>query len=164
MDFSLCVGGHLLDGAPPCERLMSLYSRGPRSGPGYVVLAHRHLLTPSAPLAGTAQLHRSATYMCCLRCAGAPRRPASGSALYLLDPSQHVDLYVPGEPLAANIQFLHETRLPSPRTVRLGTPNVRRCRGLLVRHCYDLLSCSPPLRRLLLPGFQRFGHPLRCRI
>src|SRR5262245_26095938 len=28
--------------------------------------------TPSAPLAGTAQLHRTATYMCCLRCAGAP--------------------------------------------------------------------------------------------
>src|SRR5215467_14307252 len=97
--------------------------------------------------------------MCCLRCAGAPRRPASGSALYLLDPSQHVDLYVPGEPLAANIQFLHEARLPSPRTVRLGTPNVRRCRGLLVHHCYDLLSCSPPLRRLLLPGFQRVRSP-----
>ena len=150
---------NLLGGAPPCERLMSLYSRGPRSGPGYVVLAHHHLSTPSAPLAGTAQLHRSATYMCCLRCAGAPRRPASGSALYLLDPSQHVDLYVPGEPLAANIQFLHETRLPSRRTVRLGTPNLRRCRGLLVCHCYDLLSCSPPLRRLLLPGFQRVRSP-----
>src|SRR5262249_36836364 len=31
--------------------------------------------TPSAPLAGTAQLHRTATYMCCLRCAGAPSDP-----------------------------------------------------------------------------------------
>jgi len=99
-----------------------------------------------------------------LRCAGAPRRPASGSALYLLDPSQHVALYVPGEPLAAYIQFLHETRLPSPSTYRLGTPNIRRFRGLLVHHCCDLLSCSPPSRRLLLPGFQRFGRPRRCRV
>src|SRR5215471_11919100 len=34
--------------------------------------------------------------------------------------------------------------LASPRTKRLGTPNVKRFRGLLIRHCYDLLSCSPP--------------------
>jgi len=89
--------------------------------------------------------------MRCLRCAGAPRRPARGSALYLLDPSQHVDLYVPGEPVAAYIQFLRDTHLPSPGTIWLGTPDVKQCRGLLVHHCYDLLSCSPPLRRLLLP-------------
>src|SRR5215471_7060230 len=138
---------------------MSLYSRGPRSGPGCVVLAHHHLSTPSAPLAGTAQLHRSATYMCCLRCAGAPRRPASGSALYLLDPSQHVALYVPGEPLAAYIQFLHETRLPSPRTKRLGTPNIKRFRGLLIRHCYDLLSCSPPLQEAFTSGLSTARSP-----
>jgi hypothetical protein len=73
-------------------------------------------------------------------------------------------LYVPGEPLAAYIQFLHETRLPSPTRIRLGTPNVIRFRGLRVHHCYDLLSCSPPYRRLLLPSFQRIGHPPRCRI
>src|SRR5215467_10730947 len=74
--------------------------------------------------AGTAQLHRTATYMCCLRCAGAPRRPASGSALLPVDPSQHVILYVPGEPLAAYVQFLRDALLPSPVRVRLGTPNV----------------------------------------
>src|SRR5215471_10928521 len=125
---------------------MSLYSRGPRSGPGCVVLAHHHLSTRSAPVAGTAQLHRSATYMCCLRCAGAPRRPATGSALSLPDLSQHVVLYVPGEPLAAYIQFLRDAHLPSPGTDRLGTPDVKRCRGLLDRHCYNLLSCLPPLQ------------------
>jgi hypothetical protein len=38
---------------------------------------------PSAPLAGTSQLRRPAVYMRCLRCAGAPRRPASGSELSL---------------------------------------------------------------------------------
>ena len=59
-----------------------------------------------------------------LRCAGAPRRPASGSALYLPDLSQHVVLYVPGEPPAACIQFLHGAHLPSPGSYRLGTPDV----------------------------------------
>src|SRR3954466_13179611 len=42
------------------------------------VLAHP---APSAPLAGTSRLHRRAAYTRCLRCAGAPRRPASGSGL-----------------------------------------------------------------------------------
>jgi len=36
----------LLGVAPPCERPASLYSRGPRSGPGYVVLDHHHLSGP----------------------------------------------------------------------------------------------------------------------
>src|SRR3954449_10540857 len=38
---------------------------------------------PSAPLAGTSRLPRRAAYTRCLRCAGAPRRPASGSGLSL---------------------------------------------------------------------------------
>jgi hypothetical protein len=82
--------------------------------------------------------------MRCLRCAGAPRRPATGSALYLTDLSQHVVPYVPGEPLAACIQFLRVAHLPSPGTIRLGTPDVKQCRGLLIYHCYDLLGCLPP--------------------
>jgi hypothetical protein len=48
-------------------------------------------------LAGTAQLHRTATYMCCLRCAGTPKRPATGSGLSLDTPSWHAILYDPGE-------------------------------------------------------------------
>src|SRR3954462_11208332 len=36
---------------------------------------------PSAPPAGPSRLHRRAAYTRCLRCAGAPRRPASGSGL-----------------------------------------------------------------------------------
>src|SRR5215467_6673122 len=51
-------------------------------------------------------------------------RHASGSALLSVDPSQHVILYVPGEPPAASIQFLRGARLPSPGSYRLGTPNV----------------------------------------
>jgi hypothetical protein len=47
------------------------------------------------------QAHRdfavSATYTRCLRCAGAPRRPASSSELSLAIPSRHAVPYVPGE-------------------------------------------------------------------
>jgi hypothetical protein len=93
-----------------------------RSTPGALapvrVIVSRSIATypaPSAPLAGTSQLHRPAAYMRCLRCAGAPRRPASGSALSLAIPSQHVALTVPGEPVAAYTQFLRDERLPSPR-------------------------------------------------
>src|SRR5262249_56311801 len=46
------------------------------------VILSRSILTysaPSAPLAGTSRLHRSAAYTGCLRCAGRPRRPSSGS-------------------------------------------------------------------------------------
>jgi len=38
-----------------------------------------------------------ATYTRCLRCAGAPRRPTSGSKLSLHIPSWHAALYVPGK-------------------------------------------------------------------
>src|ERR1700674_768378 len=38
-----------------------------------------------------------AAYTRCLRCAGAPRRPASGSGLSLHIPSRHAVLYDPGE-------------------------------------------------------------------
>ena len=43
--------------------------------------------TPSVPLVGTPRFHRKAAYTRCLRCAGAPRRPTSGSGLSLLIPS-----------------------------------------------------------------------------
>src|SRR5436309_15851761 len=47
-----------------------------------------------------------ATYTRCLRCAGAPRRPASGSGISLLIPSWHAAPYVPGEIGTVLIQFL----------------------------------------------------------
>jgi hypothetical protein len=40
----------------------------------------------------------------------------------------------------APIQFLRETRLPLPRAIQLGTPEVLRFRGLLVPDWYKLLS------------------------
>src|SRR5208337_1654318 len=53
--------------------------------------------TPSAPLAGTSRFRRMAAYTGCLRCAGAPRRPTSGSGLSLSIPAWHAVLNDPGE-------------------------------------------------------------------
>ena len=64
------------------------------------VVLSRSVITysaPSAPLAGTSRFHRMAAYTRCLRCAGAPRRPTSGSGLSLLIPSWHAVLSDPGD-------------------------------------------------------------------
>src|ERR1700756_555740 len=53
--------------------------------------------TPSDPLVGTSHFHRLAAYTRCLRCAGAPRRPTSGSGLSLSILSWHTVLSDPGE-------------------------------------------------------------------
>ena len=74
----------------------STYPRGSRSGPGCSVPVRHHLIG-IRPLAGTSRFHRIATYTRCLRCAGAPRRPASGSELSLHIPSWHAVLSDPGE-------------------------------------------------------------------
>jgi hypothetical protein len=97
-------GRRLLD-APPWSGVR-LRPRGSRSGPGYSVPAHQRLWAPSDPLAGTSRFRRLATYTRCLRCAGAPRRPASGSGLSLHIPSRHAVPYVPGEIGIVLIQFL----------------------------------------------------------
>src|SRR5262245_34629259 len=93
-----------------------------------------------------------AAYTRCLRCAGAHRRPASGSGLSLLIPSWHAALSDLGE-------FVHRFRpehrrrhWPSSWTKELGTPNspaIRFTRGTvfaatLVRDCYGLSGCWPP--------------------
>ena len=38
--------------APPCERTQPLYPRGSRSGPGYAVPVHHHLVSPIRPTRG----------------------------------------------------------------------------------------------------------------
>src|SRR5262249_32676990 len=93
-----------------------------------------------------------AAYSRCPRCAGAPRRPASGSGLSLLIQSCHATLSDPGE---FNRRFspVHRRRhWPSPWTKGLGTPDdpaIRFARGTdfgatLVRDCYGLSGCWPP--------------------
>src|SRR5262249_29974963 len=93
-----------------------------------------------------------AAYTRCLRCAGAHRRPASGSGLSLLIPSWHAALSDLGE---FDHRFDPEHRCrhwPSLWTKGLGTPNnpaIRFARGTvfaatLVRYCYGLSGCWPP--------------------
>ena len=92
-----------------------------------------------------------AAYTRCLRCAGAPRRPASGSGLSLLIPSWHAVLSDPGvlDPTYPEIRCRH---WPSPNDHRLGTPDtpaIRSARAVdfvasLVRFRYSLPGCSPP--------------------
>src|SRR5450631_2403223 len=159
------------------------YSSAPGALAQVRVIVSRTVITysaPSAPLAGTSQFHRMAAYTRCLRCAGAPKRPASGSGLSLLIPSWHAVLSDPGE-FDIDIQKLRCRHWPSPNDHRLGTPitpAIRSTRAVdfvasLVRLRYGLPGCSPPctdqtgassLRGLLLPGFQRIGLPLRCWI
>ena len=92
-----------------------------------------------------------AAYTRCLRCAGAPRRPASGSGLSLLIPSWHAILSDPGES-DIDIQKLRCRHWPSPNDHRLGTPDnpaIRSTRAVdfvasLVRFRYGLPGCSSP--------------------
>ena len=138
---------------------------------------------PSAPLAGTARFHCSAAYTRCLRCTFPPRRPTTGSVLSLLILSQHVALYDSGESSGC----LHP--VPSPPTMAFVSSAQTRhslashksvsCGGHLSKLHYSSLSLRPAdlftlltdrtafvlsPRGFLLPGFRRFGHPLRRRL
>ena len=133
------------------------------------------------PLAGTSRLRRKAAYTQCLRCAGAPRRPASGSGLSLTIPAWHAALYDPGEfdhRYGPVLRCRHGLRrdLSSPalpilpqsvsRGARIsGLPDSRICYGLpsCSLSCTDRTDTLGP-RELLLPGFQQIGCPPRCWI
>ena len=92
-----------------------------------------------------------AAYTRCLRCAGAPRRPASGSELSLHILSWHAVPYDPGESDHRQFQTAMSA-WPSPRIDRLGNPNdpaIRFTREVnfgatLVHNCYGLSGCWPP--------------------
>ena len=64
-----------------------------------------------------------ATYTRCLRYAGAPRRPASGSELSLSVPSWHATLYVPGKIRNRDSPDYRFRLGPSPGSERLGSSN-----------------------------------------
>ena len=74
-----------------------LLPRGPRSGPGCAVPVRHHLIDPIRPTRRRIAISSHSAYTRCLRCTGAPRRPASGSGLSLTIPSWHAALYDPGE-------------------------------------------------------------------
>ena len=82
-----------------------------------------------------------------------------------LRPRRAHQCYVPSDPLTAaafaHLRRARHSRFP-PQSERVG-PSFR---GFLVRFRYNLPSCLPPcrIRRRLLPGFRRVGHPSRRRI
>ena len=138
------------------------------------------LCSPVSGRTANWNLRITSHYTRCLRCAGAPKRRASGSGLSLLIPSWHAVLSDPGE-FDIDIQNIRCRHWPSPIDHRLSTPDtpaIRFTRAVdfvasLVRFRYSLPGCSPPctdqtgtpsLRGLLLPGFQRIGLPPRCWI
>src|ERR1700681_112745 len=123
-----------------------------------------------------------APYTRCLRCAGAPRRPASGSELSLRVLSWHAVPWDPGEPdhrpfqisdvgvaFAANRPARH-SQYSAIRFARSGD-----FRGYLVRTiatacqvacppCTDQTDIQVGPRGLLLPGFQQVSRPPCCWI
>ena len=140
--------------APPWSGVR-LRPRGSRSGSGSSVPVHQRLLAPS----DHSRVHRdfavSATYTRCLRCAGTPRRPTSGSELSLRVPSWHAALYVLGKIRNRILQSddsdmaFAKSLSGSALPVILPSASSRaRFRGLLVHHCCGLSGCSPPLTDL----------------
>ena len=110
-------------GTPPCKRLSPLYPRGPRSGPGYSVPVHQHLIGPIRPTRrhisiSPTRLIRDAL---AVRLTSTPRRPASGSVLSLAILCRHVALKDPGKPIGCYYPVLHRSRWPSTIWEGLGT-------------------------------------------
>jgi hypothetical protein len=99
---------------PPFKRPRSLYPRGPRSGPSYVVSVHHHLIGPMRPTRrrSSTSPHRGLYALPSLwRHTSAPRRPASGSELSLVVLYRHVALCDPG----MFVGCMHP--VPSPTTL-----------------------------------------------
>jgi len=100
------------------------YPRGPRSGPGSSVPVHQHLLDP---IRATGR-HVSTSRLCgCtkrLGCAGAPKPPASGSELSLLNPSRHVAVLDSGEIGDCLHPVPSPPMLSSPSLKRFDSPNI----------------------------------------
>jgi hypothetical protein len=110
---------------------------------------------------GTSRFHCTAAYTRCLRCAGAPRRPTSGSELSLHIASCHAALSDPGE-FEHRIVQIHDADM----VFAMGTL-ARHSRSLhnpfhvgvhfgaaRVHNCYSLTGCSPPRTDLTGTRFQ----------
>jgi autotransporter passenger strand-loop-strand repeat protein len=87
----------------------------------------------------------------CLRCAGAPRRPAGGSGLSLTIPSWHADIGLRRDLSSSALPILPQ---PVSRGARIsGLPDSRICYGLpsCSLPCTDQTDALGP-RQLLLPA------------
>src|SRR5436190_438461 len=93
--------------------VLPLYPRGPRSGPGYSVPVHPHLIDPirptrrhnsTSPLRGLYEM----SSLCISAWAPMPRQPTSGSVLSLAFRVDMLSSGIPGSSSAACTQFLHQ--------------------------------------------------------
>ena len=136
----------------PPSGWVSPHPRGPRSGLGCSVPVHHHLIDPIRPTRRHVRISPLCDLYRRLRCAGAPKRPTSGSELSLSALYEHVVLYDPGDPMAAIIQFLHHRRWPSRGSENARHPQQSHnplhvghaFRGFPVCFRYDLSVCLPP--------------------
>ena len=186
MDPPFCVGGRLLGEAPPCKRHMSLYSRGPRSGPGYVVPVHPRLSGPIRPTRRHIATSPQTVYTRSPRCA--PYLWRLGDQRVVLCFRWHtVSTCRPSEPreahrLPVSSSFADSAGLRPgvmvsalPLSPSHSDSSEAFDFGASIRFAFattcDLLALlseqtrlSPGPRGLLLPGFRRIGHPPRRRI
>src|SRR5215467_1759881 len=105
-----------------------------------------------------------AAYTQCLRCAGAPRRPAGGSGLSLTILSWHAALYDPGE-LDHRKSRTSMPTSPSPSSEQLGTPNppaIRFARGTSFGASRFTHLLRPAKLLALLYGSDRCARPPRA--
>ena len=147
----------------------------------------RSILTypaPSAPVAGISRLRRFAAYTRYLRCAYShmPRRPTTGSELSLMLSHNMSPSSTTGNPSAAYTQYFTESAglqlrmkvsaFPSSshsdsgegKFSRLNYGSLALRPAALLALLSELTRFAPSQRGRLLPGFRRFGHPLRRRI
>jgi hypothetical protein len=145
-------------GAPPCERPLPLYPRGPRSGPSYVVSVHPHLIGPMRPTRRPSSISRTSLIRAvfAVRLNRPPRRPASGSVLSLAVLCRHVALRDHGKPVGCLYPVPSPTTRPSTICESLGTSNLPHPPILVeasifeaylrFAFAYNLPTCSPPCR------------------
>jgi len=179
---ALCPDSGLGD-VPPFEELPPLPQRSSLRSGFFCPSPSTLKTTSSVPLGGTSRFRRLAAYTECLRCAGAPRRPPSGSELSLMLFHNMSSSETTGNSSAAITQYFAEDTGLQPGIKSFGipfvphTPILVRCAfsrldyGSLSLRPVVLLALLSELTRLpssqrgrLHPGFRRFGRPPRRRI
>src|SRR5260370_8825518 len=100
------------------------YPRGPRSGPGSSVPVHQHLLDPIRATGRHVPTSRLCGYTKRLGCAGAPKPPARGSDLSLLNPSRHVAVPDSWQIAACLHPFPSPPSLSPPILKRFASPTI----------------------------------------
>jgi hypothetical protein len=141
--------GHQL--TPQDRAGVSPHPRGPRSGLGYSVPVHHHLIDPIRPTRRHVRISPQYDLYRTPSLCGAPKRPTSGSELSLTVLYERVALYDPGGPMAAFIQFLHHWRWPSRGSETLGIlvdPTIRFPWGTYFGASRFAFATTCPLVRL----------------